>query len=170
MKLAMIISTLGLSLFTSCSPHMTPHDLDSYLRKSPKQGFVFQSKPTANSWIVAFQGPGMKQIWSLIVAVSRAPGTGLGKRNGELDLVSIGTTVWRGKAEPSKETMSYLLQMNALDHNVGALSVFREKDEWFVQYFTRVPLRYMTKQWLEFSVGYVGGFADSVSEKLKGMK
>lgn len=151
----------------SCHKKMNPGDLEHLLKNDKHNGFVFQSKPSANTWILAFQGPGMKQVWSLIVAESKAPGAG---KDGGLDLVSVGTTLWRGKQEPSKEVMSYLLFMNGMDHNVGSLSLFRERDEWFIQYFTRTPLAYLTKEQLVFSIGFVGGFADAVSEKLKGMK
>jgi len=164
---SILLALAVLAALVSCHSRMNPKDLDRVLKNDKQNGFIFQSKPTANSWILAFQGPGMKQGWSVIVAASRAPGVG---KNGGSDLVSIGTTLWRGKQEPSKEVMSYLLLMNGVDHNVGSLSLFKERDEWFVQYFTRIPLVYLTREQLVFSVGFVGGFADAVSEKLKGTK
>ncbi|MBL8993579.1 MAG: hypothetical protein JNM63_09580 [Spirochaetia bacterium] len=158
-------------ILSSCTHTMTtPAALDRFFASSKKHGFALQSKPTPNSWVVSFQGAGMKQSWSLIVAISKSPGSlgSDGKR--ELELVSVGTTVWRGKTEPSKETMSYLLQMNAVDDNVGSLSLFRQDGEWFVQFFTRVPAKYLTEEWLEFAVGFVGGFADATSERMRGMR
>lgn len=162
-----LLSLAVLAALVSCQKRMSPSDLDHILKNDKQNGFVFQSKPAPNSWILAFQGPGMKQAWSVIVAESRAPGMG---KNGGLELVSVGTTLWRGKQEPSKEMMNDLLLMNGVDHNVGSLSLFRERDEWFVQYFTRLPIQYLSRDHLVFSIGFVGGFADAVSEKLKGMK
>lgn len=160
----------SLCIFYSCTHTMTPSALDRFFTSSKKHGFALQSKPTPNSWVVNFQGRGMKQSWSLIVAVSKSPASIGGDGKHGLELVSVGTTVWRGKAEPSREIMSYLLQMNAVDDNVGSLSLFRQGDEWFVQYFTRVPAKYLTEEWLEFAVGFVGGFADATSERMRGMR
>lgn len=155
------------TLLTSCA--MTPSNLETFLRSSKKHGFEYQRSAGPDMHVIAFQGPGMKQAWNLMVGVWTPQSSGNGKHE-VFSFVSIGTTLWKGKTEPSKELSALCMQMNAADNNAGSLSTVRQGDEWFVQYFVRVPMKYVSQDQIVFYVGYVGGFADSVSEKLKGMR
>jgi hypothetical protein len=162
MKFLMLI--FSIAVLSACSSAMTPQQVDAFVKADKKHGFLLQGNPSANSYIIAFQSAGMKQAWSMVVAV-----IGQDKKN-NFELVSVGTTLWRGKAEPSKEMMAFLLQMNSVDNNIGTLSFFKQEGEFYVQYFIRRPLSYLTEKELEFDIGYVAGYADALAAKLQTMK
>lgn len=133
-------------------------EVGSHLKNLKQTGFRFEKELGSASWIVSFQGPGMKKAWSVVVAV-----TGEGKRG---QFVSVGTTVWKGAAVPGARGLASLMQMNGLDNNIGSLSLFSNESGAFVQYFAKSPLEYCTPERLVFDIGYVGGFAEAVSGKL----
>lgn len=157
---AIIICAGAVLLPISCARgnKMEPSDIDAYLRGLDQNGYRFERQVDKNSWIIAFQGPAMKQAWSVAVAI-----TGSGEKG---RFISVGTTVWRGAKEPSREMALFLLEMNAIDNNVGSLSVFRSGKENFVQFFTKSPLAHYGKERLLFDIGFVGGFADSIQAKI----
>jgi len=137
---------------------MDESDVGHYLQNLKQAGYRYERQVDARSWIVAFQGPGMNQAWSVAVAI-----TGTGEKG---RFISVGTTAWKGTKEPSRELALFLLQMNAIDNNVGALSVFQNGREHFVQYFTKSPLEHYRAERLLFDIGFVGGFADSIQPKI----
>ncbi len=153
-----------LLLITACSQPMKDNDVESYIKADKKNGFSFVSTPSKNQYIINYQNPNLKSAWGMVIAI-----TGDVAKN-ELPQISIGTTLWKGKTEPSKDVLLYLLAMNTQDKNIGTLSLFKQGDEYFIQFFIRRQLSFMTEKELEFDIGFVAGYADSISEKLKGYK
>jgi hypothetical protein len=156
MKKAVLFLT-ALMLLASWAAAMTPQEIDAFLRNHTEEGFRFVKSSGDNIWYVAFKLPDWTNEWTVAVI--------LVKDAGGNDTLTVGTTAAKTKALPSPALMRFLLERNNDDFSLGSFSIYFDK-EYSIQYFARVPNRFLTSDELLFYIGFVTAFCNKVEPEI----
>ncbi len=152
-----VLFLAGLLVVFSMATALTPKEIDNFLRNHTEQGYRFIRSSGDNLWYVAFRLPDWKSEWSVVVAFT--------KDNQGAEILDIGTTVARSASLPSASLLKYLLEKNNDDLNLGSFSLFYEK-EYAIQYFARVPNKFLTADELLYYVGFVTAYCNKMEPEV----
>jgi len=156
MKRTVLVPAALLALCVSAAA-MTPKEIDTFLRNHTEQGYRFVRSSGDNLWYVAFRIPDWKNEWSVVVAfVKDDQGT---------EVLGIGTTVAKSAAPPSAGLLKFLLEKNSDDLSLGTFSLYFEK-EYAIQYFARIPNKFLTQDELLYYVGFVTAYANRTEPEI----
>jgi opacity protein-like surface antigen len=147
----------ALALLASWAAAMTPQDIDAFLRNHTEEGFRFINSSGDSIWYVAFKLPDWTNEWSVAVILAK-------DANGN-ETLSVGTTAAKTKAVPSQGLMKFLLERNNDDVSLGSFSIYYDKD-YSVQYFARLPNKFLTSDELLFYIGFVTAYCNKVEPEI----
>jgi hypothetical protein len=154
-KTALLLA--GLLLLAGWAASMTKQEIDAFLRNHTEAGYRFISSSGDNLWYVAFKLPDWKNEWSVaVILVKDEAGT---------EVLSVGTSVARTAAVPGQSLLKFLLEKNTEDMNLGAFSLYYEK-EYIVQYFARVPNQFLTSDLLLYYIGFVTAYCNKTESEI----
>jgi hypothetical protein len=140
---------------------LTQKQIDKYLRNHKEDGYKFLRSEGKSTWYVSFKLPEWESEWSVVIILL--------KNDEGSEVIGVGTTVYKSDNEPPKALMTYLMERNVDDMNIGSFGLYKDSEskKYMVQYWVKIPNQYVKDEQVVYSVGFVSGYANALEPEIK---